>query len=306
MTLSAAVPDLAELNRMIARYAPAELKVDTSKLSKGDQQALKKLLEAAKVIDDIFLNQRWQYNSVLRSELLKDQSALGKARLHYFDLNKGPWSELDEQKAFLRTWRLKLTYAKGGDFIIEVPPTKPLGAGFYPEDLTKDEFETWAAKLPKDQQETARGFFSLIRRGPDHKITIVPYSKAYAVDLNHAATLLGQAAALTSNATLKDFLNLRAKAFLIDNYYASDVAWMKLDAPIDVTIGPYETYNDELFGYKAAFEAYRYTLRDEAETAKMKKLRRSHSGDRKHSSRWNVQNAQASEARGACSDPRRE
>lgn len=253
---------------MIARYAPVELKVDTSHLSPGDQQALKKLLEAAKAIDDIFLDQRWQYNSVLRSELAKDHSALGKARLHYFDLNKGPWSELDQQKAFL-TWRLKLPYAKGGDFVLEVPPTKPAGAGFYPEDMTKSEFETWAARLPQASQEQARGFFTLVRRSPDSKLTIVPYSKAYTDDLTRAAKLLDEAAALTDNASLKTFLNLRAKAFLADDYYVSDVAWMKLDAPIDVTIGPYETYNDELFGYKAAFEAY-ITLRDEAETAKMK------------------------------------
>ena len=83
------------------------------------------------------------------------------------------------------------------------------------------------------------------------------------------ATLLDEAAALTPNASLKEFLMLRAKAFLSNDYYASDVAWMKLDAPIDVTIGPYETYNDELFGYKAAFEAY-VTLRDDRETAKLK------------------------------------
>jgi hypothetical protein len=80
---------------------------------------------------------------------------------------------------------------------------------------------------------------------------------------------LEAAAKLTPNATLKNFLRLRAKAFLTDDYYASYVAWMKLDSPIDVTIGPYETYNDELFGYKAAFEAY-ITLRDDAETAKVK------------------------------------
>ena len=83
------------------------------------------------------------------------------------------------------------------------------------------------------------------------------------------ATLLNEAAALTSNESLKEFLTLRAKAFLSNDYYASDVAWMKLDAPIDITIGPYETYNDELFGYKAAFEAY-VTLRDDRETAKLK------------------------------------
>ena len=101
MSLTAAVPNLAELNKMIARFAPVELKVDTSKLSPGDQQALKKLIEAAKVIDEIFLQQRWYEIPAVRVRLETDKSALGKARLHYFDINKGPWSELDGQTAFL-------------------------------------------------------------------------------------------------------------------------------------------------------------------------------------------------------------
>lgn len=252
MTLAAATPDLAELNRMIARFALVELKADTSKLSPGDQQALKKLTEAARILDRLFLSQRWGGNAALRTKLVQDHSALGKARLHYFDLNKGPWSDLDGQTAFLPG----------------VPEKKLPGSNFYPEDMTKDEFETWTGKLPKNEQELARGFFSIIRRGADKKLTMIPYGKAYTADLEPAAKLLEEAAGRTSNATLKHFLTLRAKAFRDDDYYASDVAWMKLDAPIDVTIGPYETYNDELFGYKAAFEAY-ITLRDDAETAKV-------------------------------------
>jgi hypothetical protein len=252
MAVIAAIPDLAELNRMIARFAPAELKVDTSGLAAGDKQALQKLLGAAKVIDGIFLTQRWSGNAALRERLQQDTSALGKARLHYFDLNKGPWSELDGQVAFLPG----------------VPAKKLPGANFYPEDMSKDEFETWAAKLPKDQQEAARGFFTDIRRGADKKLIAAPYSKAYGADLERASKLLEEAAAATPNATLKQFLMLRAQAFRNDDYYASDVAWMKLDAPIDITIGPYETYNDDLLGYKAAFEAY-VTLRDDKETAKL-------------------------------------
>jgi hypothetical protein len=253
MAALAAIPDLAELNRMIARFAPAELKVDASALVPGDKQALEKLLGAARILDGLFLTQRWSGNVGLRAQLEKDVSPLGKARLHYFDLNKGPWSDLDEQTAFLPG----------------VPPKKIPGSNFYPEDMSKDEFETWVAKLPKPQQEQARGFFTVIRRGADKKLTMVPYRKEYGQELTRAAKLLEEAAALTPNTTLKNFLQLRAKAFLDDDYYASDVAWMKLDAPIDITIGPYETYNDELFGYKAAFEAY-VTLRDDNETAKMK------------------------------------
>lgn len=249
----AAVPDLAQLNQMIARFAPAELQVDTSALSIGDKQALLKLMEAARVIDRLFLTQRWSGNAALREQLVNDRTSAGKARLHYFDLNKGPWSDLDGQTAFLEN----------------VPAKKLPGANFYPEDMTKDEFETWAAKLPKAQQDLARGFFSVIHRGPDKKLTAVRYSVAYASELTMAAKLLDDAAKLTDNASLKTFLTLRAKAFLTDNYYDSDVAWMKLDAPIEATIGPYETYNDEIFGYKAAFESY-ITLRDDAETAKMR------------------------------------
>ena len=187
MSLTAATPDLAELNRMIARFAPVELKVDTSKLSPGDQKALKKLIEAAHTIDTLFLEQRWSGNASLREKLAKDTSALGQARLHYFDMNKGPWSDLDGQSAFLP----------------DVPAKKLAGANFYPEDMSKNEFETWVAKLPKADQESARGFFSLIRRGPDKKLAIVAYSKAYSADLQKAAKLLEEASALTPNATLK-------------------------------------------------------------------------------------------------------
>ena len=250
MTLGAAtVPDLAELNRMIARFAPAELKVDTSALAPGDKQALQKLIEAAKVIDRIFLEQRWSGNLKLREQLAKDTSSLGKARLHCFDLNKGPWSELDGQIAFLP----------------DVPKRKPLGANFYPE-MRRAELEAF---LARKTNEAARGFFTVIYHNSADLWIVLPYSEVYKDDLARASKLLEEAAALTPNTSLKTFLTLRAKAFLDDDYYASDVAWMKLDAPIDITIGPYETYNDELFGYKAAFEAY-VTLRDDKETAKMK------------------------------------
>ena len=110
-------------------------------------------------------------------------------------------------------------------------------------------------------------------------IAAVPYSEAYAVDLKKAAALLREAAALTDNDSLKKYLTLRAEAFLSNDYYASDVAWMDLDAPLDVTIGPYETYNDELFGYKAGFEAY-ITIRDAEETDRLKNFASTTPGNR--------------------------
>jgi hypothetical protein len=249
MTLLAApLPDLAELERKIARYAPVELRVDTSGLAPGDRQALAKLAEAARLVDDLFLTQYWSGNHALLARLRQDTTPLGGARLRYFWINKSPWSALDDHQAFLP----------------DVPPRKPLGANYYPEDMTRTEFEAWA----KSHRDAATGFFTVIRR--DGKtLKAVPYSQEYAPRLQQLAALLKEAAAATPNASLKKYLNLRADAFLSNDYYASDVAWMELDAPLDITIGPYETYADELFGYKAAFEAY-ITLRDDAETAKVR------------------------------------
>jgi hypothetical protein len=244
---------LAELNRMIARFAPTELRVDTSALSAGDRKALVHLIAAARVIDDIFLTQLWSGNHTLLAGLEKDKSPLGKARLHYFRINKGPWSDLDGHMAFLPG----------------VPPKKLPGANFYPPDMTKEEFETWAKTLPENQRREAEGFFSVIVRDPAKHLQFVPYSEAYQKDLDRAAHLLREAAGATENETLKRFLNARADAFTSNDYYASDLAWMDLDAPLDITIGPYETYNDEIFGYKAAFEAY-VNLRDDKESAELK------------------------------------
>lgn len=243
-----------ELSRKIARFSPTTLTADTSKLTPKDRQALDKIIAAAKLLDPLFLRQVWSGNEALEKKLQADKSAAGGLRLHYFYINDGPWSRLDEKKPF-----------------IAGVPEKPHGANYYPEDMTKEEFNTWLQTLSESEKQQATGFFHLIRRAPDKKLTIVAYSQAYKDVLEPAAKLLREAAVLTTNATLRDFLNKRADAFGSDDYYASDVAWMDLDSPIDVTIGPYETYEDELFSYKAAFEAY-VTLRDDAETAKLAKF----------------------------------
>src|SRR6185369_17932692 len=216
---------------------------------------LGKIIAAAKLLDPLFLRQVWSGNDALEKKLQADKSEVGRQRLHYFYINDGPWSRLDENQPFIEG----------------VPEVKPVNANYYPDDMTKDEFNSWVQSLSESDQQKATGFFYLIRRGPDRKLTIVPYSEAYKEYLVPAAALLREAAALTTNATLKNFLNKRADAFSSDDYYESDVAWMDLDSPIDLTIGPYETYEDELFSYKAAFEAY-VTLRDDAETAKLTKF----------------------------------
>ncbi len=253
LTATAAIPDLAQLEKMIARFQPTELHVDPSKLSPGDLTALAKMIEAARVLNDIFLTQMWSGNQALYAKLRRDNTPLGKARFNYFWLNKSPWSEIDNHEAFLP----------------DVPPKKLPGANFYPEDMTREEFEAWVKTLSKAEREQAESFFTVIRRDSNHKLHAVPYNQEYRADLEKSAKLLEEAAATTGNATLKKFLTARAAAFRSNDYYESDIAWMDLDAPIDITIGPYETYNDDIFGYKASFEAY-VNLRDEAETAKLK------------------------------------
>jgi Peptidase family M49 len=245
-------PNAVALNEMAARFAPTDLQVSVSGLSAGDRAALAKLVMAGRVIDDIFFQQYWSGNEALYEKLRKDTTPLGKARLNYFWINKGPWSNLDGFEAFLP----------------DVPKRKPEGANFYPADMTKEEFERWAATLLEKEQNEAQGFFTVIRRTGDGKLKVVPYSEEYKDNLRKASQLLREAAALTENASLKRFLTTRADAFLSNDYYESDMAWMDLDAPLDITIGPYETYNDELFGYKAAFEAY-INVRDDAESTKL-------------------------------------
>jgi len=245
-------PNIAQLNKMAARFAPTRIEVDTSALSPGDKQALVKLIQASEVVNRLFMQQLWSGNLALYKKLQQDKTPLGRARLRYFWINKGPWSEIDGHTAFLSG----------------VPAHKPLGANFYPEDMTKEEFETWAKTLLPSEKAQAEGFFWVIRRNEEKDLTIVPYSDEYEADLDRAATLLHDAAALTDNESLKKFLTTRADAFSSNDYFESDMAWMDLDAPIDVTYGPYETYTDELFGYKAAFEAY-INLRDDKESARL-------------------------------------
>src|ERR1044071_991683 len=239
----------------IRRFAPTVITANTSRLSAGDRRALVKIIEAARLLDPMFLRQVWSGNEALKKKLERDRTPRGRERLHYFRINNGPWSRLDSDEPFIEG----------------VPKEKPTGANFYPEDMTKEEFNAWSQSLPLEARERALGFFYTIRRDAGGKLKVVPYSEEYKEFLVPAARLLREAAALTTNETLKNFLNLRADAFASNDYYASDVAWMDLDSPIDVTIGPYETYEDELFSYKAAFEAY-VTLRDEAESAKLAKF----------------------------------
>jgi hypothetical protein len=226
-----------DIDTRLARLAPTELAADLAGLSTEDQRVLALLLEAARSMDEIFLRQAWTGNPGLRDRLAKLDGPAGEAVRTYFQVNFGPWDRLRDREPFL------------------VDKPHPPGAGYYPEDLTVEEWEAWLAAHPEDEAALT-SLHAVIRRTARGGLEAVPYSRAYGEWLAPAAAKLREAAAATSNESLRRFLTLRAAAFESDDYYESDLAWMDLDAPVEVTIGPYETYEDGLFGYKAAFEAF--------------------------------------------------
>jgi hypothetical protein len=244
-------PMVEQLQSMSARFAPVDLTADISKLPQNERQALAKLVDAARIFDALFLRQVWAGNEPMLLTLLGDSSELGRARLHYFLINKGPWSRLDHNEPF-----------------VPGAPPKPPQGNFYPAGATKEEVEAWIKTLPAAERSRATGFFTTIRRGPDGRLAAVPYTLEYQGEIEQVSMLLREAAALTAQPTLKTYLERRAADLISNDYYASDVSWMELDASIEPTIGPYEVYEDEWFNYKAAFEAF-ITIRDDEETNKL-------------------------------------
>jgi len=245
-------PELAvapDVEKRVAQFARTPLTAELGELPQEEVDTLAALVAAARELDEVFLRQVWTGNVELRERVNRYDGPHAAAAREYFAINVGPWDRLDGLEPFIG----------------EMP--HPPGAGFYPEGLTKEDFEAWIAAHPGDA-DTFRSGFTVIRRGEDGGLAATPYSREYADFLRPSAEHLRAAAAKTGNATLRRFLELRADAFLSDDYYASDVAWMDLDAPVEVTIGPYETYEDGLFGYKAAFEAY-VTVDIPAESAKL-------------------------------------
>ncbi|PYR01606.1 MAG: hypothetical protein DMF97_07140 [Acidobacteria bacterium] len=247
------VPDTARLQQMAARFAPTDIGADLTALSEADRRVLAKLVEASTLIDALFLRQVWAGNEAMLLDLVRDESPAGRARLHYFLINKGPWSRLDHNQVF-----------------VPGAPAKPDAANFYPPGASKPEIERWIQSLPETERSRATGFFSVIRRA-GAGFSTVPYSLEYQGELARAAALLREAANLAAEPTLKAFLAKRADAFLSNDYYESDIAWMELKGAIEPTMGPYEVYEDEWFNYKAAFESF-ITVQDEAETAKLQRF----------------------------------
>jgi len=233
----------------VEKFSPTTLSFDASLLDARQKKLVRKLVEASDKMDAIFLKQVWAGNPAMAERLA---SVDGSASQSFFKIMYGPWNRLEDNHPFL-----------------DVGP-KPPGAGYYPADITKEEFETWIADHPEDAEAFTSGY-TVIRREGDGLVAI-PYSVEYRAELTEAGALMREAAELADNPSLKLFLEQRADALLSDEYFESEVAWMRLeDNLVDPTMGPYEVYEDELMGTKTAFESF-ITLRDPVESDRLASL----------------------------------
>ncbi len=244
--------DISMLEKKIAQYAETEIKYDDNLLDEKQKVVVQKLFEAGKIIDEIFLEQVYSKNFEIRDKLLNSTSEEDKLKLKFFEINFGPFDRLDHDKPFI------------GD------SPKPMGANFYPEDMTKEEFESFIADNP-DKEKEFTSEFTVIRR-VNGELTAIPYTEYYKSKLTPIIKLMREAAEYAENESLKNYLLKRASALESNDYFESDMAWMDLkDHTIEVVIGPYEVYEDALFNYKAAFEMF-LTLVDPGGTQKLKQF----------------------------------
>ncbi len=219
--------EAADSRVRLAAYAPVRLEADLSGLDLRQIEVLNLLIEAADVMDELFWLQAYGPSEPFLAGIPDTDTRA------FAEINYGPWDRLNADAAFLPGYS-----------------QKPPGARFYPEDMTREEFE--AANI-----DDKYGLYSLVRRDDDGALVTLPYHVAYAELLGRAARLLARAAEKTDNEAFRRYLTLRARALITDDYQPSDLAWMDMkDNTLDVVIGAIETYEDQLFGYRAAYEAY--------------------------------------------------
>ncbi|MFB3778540.1 MAG: Zn-dependent hydrolase [Bryobacteraceae bacterium] len=217
----------------LAQYATVELKVDPAVLTEKERQMIPLLIDAARIMDGLFWQQAYGDKQTLLSKV-KDPDTL-----RYVEINYGPWDRLDGNKPFVPGYG-----------------PKPPGANFYPTDMTKDQFES-AASASAEASRQLRSLYTMVTRPEGGGLVAVPYHVAFAEPLKLAAGKLREAAKLAEDPGLRKYLQLREQALVTDDYRASDIAWLDMKKnTVDVVIGPIETYEDGLFGAKAAFEAY--------------------------------------------------
>jgi len=249
--------EVTMLKEKIAKFVPVEMQYDENLLSDREKVVLEKLYRASKIIDELFLEQVYSKNNQIKSDLIskvEDKSSLEvkpelKLQLELFNIMFGPFDRLEDNVPFIGKEK------------------KPFGANFYPEDMTKEEFEKWVKDNPKDEK-LFTSEFTVIRR-ENGKLVAIPYSEFFKTKLTAASKLLKEAAEYADNPSLKKYLNSRADAFLSNDYYQSDMDWMDLkDHKIEIVIGPYEVYEDGMFNYKASFESF-LTIEDPIESKKL-------------------------------------
>jgi hypothetical protein len=224
---------------------------DLSSLKENDRKALRHCINAADIITKVYLDQISPQISSWREQLKLHSDAESRDLLQYFEINGGPWDLFNGDQSFLPN-----------------VGAKPKGGSFYPHDLTEKEWDTWLDAHSEDRERFESGYTTIARQ--DGRLVAIPYSHTYRSFLEQAATELKSAATFLPESKLKQFLELRADAFLTNNYFDSDLAWIDTDGyPFEVTIGPYEVYVDRLFGLKTMFEAF-LGLPDEESTLKLK------------------------------------
>lgn len=217
---------MSEMQKKVNEYAVVKLTTDLSKLTAKEKQMIPVLMDISEIMDDLFWMQTFGDRNALL-DTIKDPAAKQFAIINY-----GPWDRLDENKPF-----------------ISGIGEKPKGSNFYPKDMTKEEFENW-----NDINKTSQ--YTIITRAENKSLHSVWFHEVYADKIKKASDLLLKAADLAEDAGLKKYLTLRSKALLTDDYFESDMAWMDMkNNTLDFVVGPIENYEDELFGYKAAYEA---------------------------------------------------
>ena len=227
-TNQATAPELLVDDSRLGIYHQVPLTADLSHLSDNQKQMLSKLIDASEIMDDLFWKQAFFGDKKAFLQQFTNEELKAFAAINY-----GPWDRLNGDAPYLSGF---------GE--------KAAGAEFYPQDMTKAEFAT-ADFADKD------GLYSVVERTKSGNLTATPYSEKYQAELTNAAALLNEASELADNEAFANYLKLRAEALLSDDYYASDMAWMDMKTnPIELVIGPIETYEDQLYGYRAAFESY--------------------------------------------------
>lgn len=249
---AASSPYSPDIKNELAQFPATKIDYDRSLLDEQDKKVVEKLIDASRRIDEIFFRQVSERNPRMRAAIALDMShhvPNAEAAFQWLHVNYGPWDRLNHDKPFLPG----------------VGP-KPKGAAFYPPDMTVEDFDHWIESHPQDAN-AMRSDVTVIRKR-DGGLVAIPYSTYYKALLDPAAKDLRDAAALTRNAALKTYLEKRADAFASNDYYPSDLAWMDLDGKIEVVIGPYEVYEDQLLNYKASFESFVCVV-DKGESAKL-------------------------------------